>query len=46
MMIVIGTLAAVQCLIFITQVIVLFVQYKVVKSYSGIGWWGSIPDFE
>lgn len=28
-----------QCLIFITQVIVLFIQFKVSKAYRGIGWW-------
>ena len=37
-------LALVQCLIFISQVIVLFVQYRTNKSYRGISWWvrGSI----
>lgn len=35
----IKTLALVQCLIFITQVIVLFVQFKVGRAYRGIGWW-------
>ena len=37
-------LALVQCLIFISQVIVLFVQYRTNKSYRGILWWvrGSI----
>jgi diguanylate cyclase (GGDEF)-like protein/PAS domain S-box-containing protein len=35
----IKTLALIQCLIFITQVIVLFVQFKVSRAYWGIGWW-------
>jgi len=35
----IKTLALIQCLIFITQVIVLVVQFKVDKTYRGIGWW-------
>lgn len=35
----IKTLALIQCLIFITQVIVLFVQFKIDKTYRGIGWW-------
>ncbi len=35
----IKTLALIQSLIFITQVIVLFVQFKVDKTYRGIGWW-------
>ena len=35
----IKTLALIQCIIFITQVIVLFVQFKIDKTYRGIGWW-------
>ena len=35
----IKTLAWVQCIIHITQVMILFVQYKVGSSYRGIGWW-------
>jgi len=35
----IQTLAFIQCLIFITQVIVLFVQYRINRTYRGIGWW-------
>lgn len=37
-------LASVQCLIFVSQVIILFVQYRVNRSSRGIKWWvrGSI----
>lgn len=35
----IPTLALIQCLIFVTEVIVLFVQYRVNKDYHGVGWW-------
>lgn len=35
----IQTLALIQCLIFVTQAIVLFVQYRVNRTYRGIGWW-------
>ena len=37
-------LAFVQCLVFVAQVIALFVQYSVNRSYRGIEWWvrGSI----
>lgn len=35
----IQTLAFIQSLIFVTQVIVLFVQYRINKTYRGIGWW-------
>lgn len=35
----IPTLAFIECLIFVTQVIVLFVQYRVNRVYRGIGWW-------
>ncbi len=33
------TLALMQYLISITQVIILFVQFKVGRAYRGIGWW-------
>ena len=32
-------IALVQCLIFLTQVIVLFVQYRINRDYRGIRWW-------
>lgn len=35
----IQTLAFIQCLLFLTQGTVLFVQYRVNKIYRGIGWW-------
>lgn len=35
----IPTLALIQCLIFVTEVIVLFVQYRVNRAYHGVGWW-------
>lgn len=35
----IQTLALIQCLIFVTQAIVLFVQYRVNRTYRGIRWW-------
>jgi diguanylate cyclase (GGDEF)-like protein/PAS domain S-box-containing protein len=35
----IRTLAFIQCLVFFTQSIVLFTQYRVNKTYRGIGWW-------
>ena len=35
----IQTLAFIQCLIFIAQVVVLFVQYRINRTYRGIGWW-------
>jgi diguanylate cyclase (GGDEF)-like protein len=42
----IRTLAIIQCLMLITQVSVLFIQFKVSRSYKGIGWWvlGSITN--
>ncbi|TGE32196.1 diguanylate cyclase [Desulfosporosinus sp. Sb-LF] len=35
----IQTLAFISCLTFVTQVIALFVQYRVNRTYRGIGWW-------
>lgn len=35
----IQVLALVECLILITQVIVLFIQYRMNKTYRGVGWW-------
>ena len=35
----IKTLAWIQCIIHITQVMILFVQFKVGSTYRGIGWW-------
>jgi hypothetical protein len=35
----IGILILIQSLTFVTQVIVLFVQYRVNRTYRGIGWW-------
>jgi len=35
----IQTLALILSLIFVAQVIALFVQYKVNRTYRGIGWW-------
>jgi diguanylate cyclase (GGDEF)-like protein/PAS domain S-box-containing protein len=35
----IQTLAFIQCLVFITQVTVLLIQYRINRIYRGTGWW-------
>ena len=36
---VIQTLTIIQCLMFLVQAIVLFVQYRLNRSYDGVKWW-------
>ncbi|HEY5562074.1 MAG TPA: hypothetical protein VIK72_10035 [Clostridiaceae bacterium] len=33
------TLAFIQSLTFLIQVVILFIQYRVNRAYHGIGWW-------